>query len=46
MVDGSICALVNSRGMFGLSYVSVSPRMCAMTCVSRKELMCGVKFWY
>ena len=45
MVDGSIHNLLNSRGMFGSSYVNVSIGMCAITCVSRQKPMYGVRFW-
>ena len=44
MDDGSICGLFNFGGMFGSSYISISTRIYAITCVSRKGPMCGVKF--
>ena len=44
MADGSICGLFNSRGMFGFLYVNVSAGIYAITCVSRKGPICGVKF--
>ena len=44
MADSSICGLFNYGGMFGSSYVSISARIYAITCVPRKGLVCGVKF--
>ena len=44
MAKDSICGLFNSRGMFGSLYVNISIGIHAITCVSRKGSMCGVKF--
>ena len=40
--DGSTLGLFTSIGIVGSSYVIVSARMCAITCVSWKGPMCGV----
>ena len=42
MVNGSTRVLFISIGIVGSSYVIVSTSMCAITCVSQKEPMCGV----
>ena len=42
MVDGSTRGLFISIGIVGSSYVIVSARMYAITCVSRKGPICGV----
>ena len=42
MVDGFICGLFSSRGIVGSLYVIVFASMCAITCMSRKKVLCMV----
>ena len=37
MVDDSICDLFSFGTIVGFSYINVSTRMCAITCISRKH---------
>ena len=46
MVDGSTHGLFSASSIVGSSYVLVFVGICAITCVSNKGLVCGMKSWY